>query len=183
MKKTMRPRIRLALSALMAKANCSTRFPHCASLLWSPCALIAAMAIEPALASEIVLHNFATPPKGANPVAGVIRDSAGNLYGTTFYGGPVNSGAVYKLDASGQETVLYSFTGGTDGGSPYAGIIRDSAGSLYGTAYYGGAANSGVVYKLDATGQETVLHSFTGAADGGNPVAGVIRDSAGNLYG
>src|ERR1017187_10025179 len=153
-------------------------------LLWFACAL-AVIGIAPgqAPASEIVLHSFGCPPKGANPYAGVIRDSAGNLYGTAANGGAANKGAVFKLDTSGHQTVLYSFTGGADGGYPYAGVIRDSAGNLYGTTYYGGGANAGVVYKLDTTGHETVLYSFTAGADGGNPYAGVIRDSAGNLYG
>jgi uncharacterized repeat protein (TIGR03803 family) len=91
---------------------------------------------------------------------------------------------VYKLDTTGQETVLYSFTGGADGGYPYAGVIRDSAGNLYGTtSNYFGAGGYGVVYKLDTAGNYTVLYTFTGGNDGGNPFAGVIRDSAGNLYG
>ena len=88
-----------------------------------------------------------------------------------------------KLDTAGQETVLYSFTGGTDGGVPFAGVILDSAGNLYGTTYIGGSTGFGAVYKVDASGLDTVLYSFTGEADGGGPWAGVVRDSAGNLYG
>ena len=155
------------------------------SLLSFACAL-ALIAIAPAQApaSEIVLHTFGYPtPKGAGPSAGVIRDSAGNLYGTTYSGGVSNKGVVYKVDTTGRQTVLHSFTGGADGGTPYAGVIGDSAGNLYGTTYQGGTANVGVVYKLDTTGHETVLYSFTGGADGGGPTAGVILDSAGNLYG
>ena len=120
---------------------------------------------------------------GGYPVAGVIRDSAGNLYGTTYYGGTANAGVVYKLDTTGHETVLYTFTGGADGGFPWSGVIRGSAGNLYGTTLGGGRAGAGVVYKLDSTGHETVLYTFTGGADGGFPYAGVIRDSAGNLFG
>src|ERR1017187_8120141 len=74
-------------------------------------------------------------------------------------------GVAYKLDTTGHETVLYSFTGGADGAYP-VGVIRDSAGNLYGTTDSGGAANSGVVYKLDTAGHETVLYRFTGGADG-----------------
>src|ERR1035438_7834120 len=134
-------------------------------------------------ATEAVLHSFASPPRGASPFAGVIRDSAGNLYGTTTAGGASNSGVVYKVNTAGQETVLYSFTGGADGGLPFAGVIRDSAGNLYGTTYHGGASGAGVVFQANTGGQETVLYSFTGGADGGYPNAGVIRYSAGNLYG
>jgi uncharacterized repeat protein (TIGR03803 family) len=139
---------------------------------------------------ETVLYTFTGGADGGQPQSGVIRDAAGNLYGTTVYGGyggapgpQLGLGVVYKLDTAGQQTVLYRFPGGTGGYSPYAGVIRDSAGNVYGTTYSGGTANSGVVYKLDTGGHETVLYSFTGGADGSNPYAGVVRDSAGNLYG
>jgi uncharacterized repeat protein (TIGR03803 family) len=89
---------------------------------------------------------------------------------------------VYKVDMTGHETVLYSFTGGADGGQPLTPVVRDSAGNLYGTTSAGGTSGAGVVYKVDATGHETVLYSFTGGVDGSDP-QGVIRDSAGNLYG
>src|SRR5438045_599299 len=80
-------------------------------------------------------------------------------------------------------STLYSFSRTPDGGYPYAGLIRDAAGNLYGTTPTGGACNAGTVFKLDTTGKETVLHSFTGGADGGDPWAGLVRDPAGNLYG
>jgi uncharacterized repeat protein (TIGR03803 family) len=134
---------------------------------------------------EVVLYTFCPLPgcaDGASPHAGAIRDSAGNLYGTTYGGGTANQGVVYKLDTTGHQTVLYTFMGG-DGGGPQAGVIRDSDGTLYGTTAYGGRDGFGVVYKLDTAGRQTVLHTFTGGADGGYPYAGVIRDSAGNLYG
>src|SRR6266571_650597 len=79
--------------------------------------------------------------------------------------------------------VLHTFTGGVDGYYPYAGLIQDAAGNLYGTTFWGGAG-AGVVFKLDPTGKETVLHSFMGSpADGGFPQGGVVMDAAGNLYG
>jgi len=130
-----------------------------------------------------VLHSFLGGTDGANPYAGVAIDSAGNLYGTTFGGGAPGKGVVYKVSASGQEAVLYTFTGGADGGSPYAGVVLDAAGNLYGTTYYGGTANAGAVYEVSTSGQETVLYSFTGGADGANPYGGVTLDSSGNLYG
>ncbi len=135
-------------------------------------------------AAEITLHNFAAPlPKGESPYAGVIRDSTGDLYGTTYSGGAFNAGTVYTVHAGGGETILHNFTGGADGGNPYGGVVTDGRGNLYGTTYYGGAFDFGVVYKLSATGQQTVLYSFTGEADGGYPHAGVILDPQGNLYG
>lgn len=148
------------------------------------CALaMIAAAHAPLEAGDIVLHNFAAPHRGTNPFAGVTRDRAGNLYGTTALGGIANRGVVFKVDTEGQETVLYSFTGGADGAVPEASVIGDGAGNLYGTTNSGGASNAGVVFRLDATGQETALYSFTGGADGGYPYSGVIRDAVGNLYG
>jgi uncharacterized repeat protein (TIGR03803 family) len=133
--------------------------------------------------TETVLYTFTGGADGANPYAGLLRDASGNLYGTTYYGGADNKGVVFKLDPTGKETVLYSFTGASDGAHPYAGLIQDAAGNLYGTTYNGGSSNKGVVFKLGTTGIETVLHSFTGPPDGANPSAGLIRDTAGNLYG
>jgi len=96
------------------------------------------------------LYDFRGTPDGSQPVAGLVADSAGNLYGTTMVGGQYGDGTIFKLDKAGNETVLYSFTGGTDGSLPQAGLIMDSAGSLYGTTFYGGhaACYCGVVFKL-----------------------------------
>jgi uncharacterized repeat protein (TIGR03803 family) len=131
-------------------------------------------------------------------VAGLVRDGAGNLYGTTSAGGIHNSlqgggGTVFKLDRSGHHTVLYSFcaVGGrscADGGTPVSGLIRDGAGNLYGTTLVGGARSRGTVFALDSAGHEAVLYSFcsqdgSDCQDGMSPVAGLIRDDAGNLYG
>ena len=87
---------------------------------------------------------------------------------------------MYKLNSAGQETVLYTFTGGA---SPDGTVIRGSGGNLFGTTAGGGAFDHGVVFELNAAGQETVLYSFTGGADGASPIAAVIRDTAGNFYG
>jgi uncharacterized repeat protein (TIGR03803 family) len=205
---------------------------------------------------EIILHNFSGPPDGggdgASPSAGLIRDAAGNLYGVTGGGGAYGAGTVFELKTNGEETLLYSFTGGSDGGGPdsvlifdsegnlygttkdggssvvcdggcgtvfellpangswtetalysfcslsdcadgeeplVGPLVRDSAGNLYGTTIFGGAYRNcngdacGVIFKLDPTGKETVLHSFTGGADGAFPYSGLVRDSSGNLYG
>jgi uncharacterized repeat protein (TIGR03803 family) len=136
-----------------------------------------------AAGTETVLYRFTGDNGDGFPQAGVVRDSSGNLYGTTQNGGPSNAGTVFKVDPTGKKTVLYSFTGSTDGGYPMAGVVLDANGDLYGTTYEGGSAFAGTVFKVDPTGKETVLYGFTGSTDGGSPQAGVIRDSHGNLYG
>ncbi len=132
-----------------------------------------------------VLHSFTNSPDGAFPFAGLLRDAAGNLYGTTLRGGSLGSGTVFKLDPAGNETVLYSFTdtgSPADGLDPYAAPVMDTAGNLYGTTRDGGFFGIGIVFRLDPSGHETVLHTFA-PAEGGDPYAGVVMDAAGNLYG
>lgn len=135
-----------------------------------------------------VLYTFTGGTDGGEPVGGVIRDSAGNFYGTASLGGisggcGIGCGVVFKLTPTGQESVLYTFQGGLDGGVPAAGLRRDQAGNLYGTTEYRGTSDWGVVFKLDPSGNETVLHSFTGGSDGATPRSDLIRDSVGNIYG
>ncbi len=154
---------------------------------------------------ETVLYAFTGGADGRFPSASMVRDAGGNLFSTTMSGGASGLGTVFKLDStgkqtvlhsfaggagtvfkvdkSGNETVVYSFAGGADGAQPFAGLIHDAAGNFYGTTMNGGAFGCGTVFKLDSTGKETVLYSFTGGADGAFPEAGVIRDAAGNLYG
>jgi uncharacterized repeat protein (TIGR03803 family) len=200
---------------------------------------------------ERTLHSFAGPPEGggdgSGPEGGVVRDATGNLYGVTFAGGAFGAGAVYEVDGKGNETLLHSFSGSSDGAqpsstllldshgnlygttqnggngqcggtgcglvfklSPQSGggwtetvlyafclltgckdgedplagpLVMDAAGNLYGTTYFGGISDHGVVFELDTTGKETVLHSFTGGSDGANPWAGLTMDSSGSLYG
>jgi uncharacterized repeat protein (TIGR03803 family) len=151
---------------------------------------------------ETVLYSFTGGADGSKPYyAGVILDSAGNLYGTTYQGGKLGGcsgagcGTVFRLapiSGGWQETVLYTFTGGKDGAHPQAGLIFDATGNLYGTTVEGGnltACNSGcgTAFKLTPTTsgpwQQTVLHSFNGKTDGANPHAGLVFDAAGYLYG
>jgi uncharacterized repeat protein (TIGR03803 family) len=155
-----------------AKGLCVSFFPGCGTafklsqsgkLLWS--------------------HSF-NFTDGGEPLAGLMRDSAGNLYGTTVMGGDTKCyqygcGTVFKLDSAGKEKVLQKFSRGDDGEFPEALLARDTAGNLYGTTY----DTPGTIFKVDATGNLTVLYTFTGYADGCTPYAGVILDASGNLYG
>jgi len=144
--------------------------------------------------TETVLHSFAGKPgDGANPNAGFIEDSAGNLYSTTINDGAYTGGTVFEIAADGTESLLYSFCAVdypycSDGVNPYAGLIEDSAGNFYGTTSAGGGSENcsfgcGTVFKLAPNGTETVLYSFKGESDGAVPYGGVIADRKGNLYG
>jgi uncharacterized repeat protein (TIGR03803 family) len=128
------------------------------------------------------MYNFAGSPDGSIPYAPLIRDAAGNLYGTTGTGGATNAGTVFEINNQGVETILHSFGGPPDGGGPFAGLVRDREGNLYGTTSYGGAHNLGTVFEFTAAGQERVLYSFKGP-DGADPTSALILDPQGNLYG
>ena len=106
-----------------------------------------------------------------------------NLYGTTDSGGANFAGTVFKITPSGSESVLYAFTGGVDGRGPYAGLAIDGNGNLYGTTTGGGRDSHGTVFMITPTGTESVLYSFSGAADGGDPSGELLLDGSGNLYG
>lgn len=205
MAKVLQEFVRL-LSARIARLN---KTGHLGGALLS-CAAIASLsgssahaATNPQLQSrhmpqtETVLYTFTgVGSDGALPQGGVIRDSSGNLYGTTYYGGNGGAGTVYEIDQSGAETILYQFSGGSDGGFPDGGLAMDSAGNLYGTAQIGGDASCtyfgftgcGVVFELSPAGNgtwtETVLHAFSGQSDGLHPYGeSLVLDSSGNLYG
>ena len=146
-----------------------------------------------------ILYDFSASPDGEDPIGGLVRDSKGNLYGTTGYGGNAGGvcgtngcGTVFELVKTGAtytEKLLYAFTGGTDGANPGSGLVRDTGGNLYGTTLGGGGsgcssgAGCGTVFKITSAGNEEVLYSFTGNADGAMPSASLILDAAGNLYG
>ena len=142
--------------------------------------------------TESVIYSFADNPDGAKPPAGLIFDRAGNLYGTTAVGGISSLGTVFKLapnaDGSWSETILHHFTGGKDGAYPWASLIFDPSGNLYGTTETaGGDTDGGIAFELtpnsDGSWTEKVLHRFTGGKDGHWPLAGVVIDTAGSLYG
>lgn len=132
---------------------------------------------------EKVLYSFTGGADGATPEASLIIDAKGNLYGTTFAGGTNGAGVVFKLNEHGKETVLYTFSGGSDGANPEARLAIDAAGNLYGTTTAGGAYGTGVVFKLSKQGKEEVLFSFYNGPDGWIPIAGVTLDAKGRLYG
>jgi uncharacterized repeat protein (TIGR03803 family) len=147
------------------------------------------------------LFTFKGAKTGAQPLGGVVFDSAGNLYGTTQLGGTSRCGAgcgtAFELtpSASGEwtETLLYTFSGESDGGFPEGGLIFDEAGNLYGTTYYGGdsrlkcSTSCGTVFKLSPGSggwTKTLLYQFSGArSDGRGPMGSLVFDPAGNLYG
>jgi hypothetical protein len=143
-----------------------------------------------------VIHRFIPAGgDGGGPYGDVVFDAAGSLYATTVGGGAYGWGTVFQLTRSGTswiESILYSFQGDTDGAWPYAGVILDHAGNLYGTTgaggssdcHYGGA-NCGTIYQLTPSGSgwtKNILYNFHNGNDGGGP-SGLISDSAGNLYG
>jgi uncharacterized repeat protein (TIGR03803 family) len=141
---------------------------------------------------QTVLYNFAGAPDGERPNGGLVLDREGNVYGTTVGGGATNTncaagsfcGTVFKVAPSGDETILYRFKGGDDGGNPLAGLAIDKRGNLYGTTEIGGGeTNNGTVFKVTPGGKESVLHSFAGGMDGSLPLASVTLDGKGNLYG
>lgn len=137
---------------------------------------------DPATGALSTLVSF-DGANGSKPLAGLIADAAGNLYGTTQKGGTNDLGTLFKFDpAIGVLTTLLSFDG-ANGSLPTADLIIDAAGNLYGTAQHGGVSDFGTVFKFDPiTGALSTLVSFDGA-NGSAPFAGLIADSDGNLYG
>jgi uncharacterized repeat protein (TIGR03803 family) len=138
--------------------------------------------------TDTILHSFAYgTTDGAYPQAGVLMDSSGNLYGTTYEGGSSGYGIAFEVTSLGGFTVIHNFTGSGDGINPLDALVMDSSGNLYGTTWKGGAHNYGLVFELSVVGgswTETKLYSFTGISDGTFPFVGdMIIDSSGNLYG
>jgi uncharacterized repeat protein (TIGR03803 family) len=135
---------------------------------------------------ETVLHHFAFSGDGYNPEGGLLWGPNGSLYGTTVTGAHYGIGTVFKIDRRRKESISYQFSGGADGAIPRAGVVRDAAGNLYGTTEAGGKCafgDCGTIFKVDASGHETVLHSFSGRADGQYPYDRLVLDKSGNLYG
>ena len=141
--------------------------------------------------TETVLYSFAGYPADLDtPTSALTFDASGNLYGTATNAATNAQGGVFELKPSSngwQETVLHSFTGGSDGSNPYtSSVVLDPTGNVYGTTLYGGEYGFGVVFELTNYGgswTETVIHAFEDGVDGADPASGVIFDTAGNLYG
>jgi uncharacterized repeat protein (TIGR03803 family) len=144
--------------------------------------------------AETILYSFSGSSDGAAPQAGVILDAAGNLFGTTRDGGSFGAGTVFQLvhgtNDQWSQSVLYTFMGnGADGGSPLGSLVFDAIGNLYGTASRGGPLNGGVAFQLSSTGDGVwtylVIYAFDAlfSPDGNLPAAGMVFDGAGNLYG
>lgn len=140
---------------------------------------------------ESVLHTFSNGKKGSYPYGGLLLDASGNLYGTTEGSENPKSEIVFELDPAGNETVLYTFKWVPETGSyPNGDLIQDASGNFYGTTRFGGLkkgcpGNSpcGTIFKLDTNGNETTLYYSTGESDGAFPLAGLVQDASGNLYG
>jgi uncharacterized repeat protein (TIGR03803 family) len=136
------------------------------------------------------LYTFQGGSDGEHPTGALVADDQGNMYGTTADGGgsmncgDYGCGTVFELEPNGQENVLYSFQGGSDGAFPETGVIIDGAGNIYGTTNEGGGPEEhGTVFKVTPNGQETVLYAFQAGNDGSLPSGGLVRDNNGNMYG
>lgn len=171
----------------------SKRFAHSVSRVLTISAAVAILASSAWAAVPQIIYNFAGDNDGEYIDSDLVIDGAGNLYGTSVQGGAFGSGTVFQLTPSGNgwtHTVLYSFTGGADGGEPYKGVTVDSQGTLYGTAVTGGGGSCeggcGVAYKLTHSGgvwTQTVIHTFSGGDDGSGPGSGLTLGPNGTLYG
>lgn len=141
-------------------------------------------------------HGLAGSTDGASPSAALVEGRRGEFFGVTSYGGSYNAGTVFKITTAGKETQLYSFAGGpsgiagsTDGVGPSGALILGRDGSFYGTNWYGGAYNQGTVFRLTASGVETVIHAFSGggalagSSDGAAPFSNLVEGGDGSFYG
>src|SRR5580765_6938370 len=172
----------------------SRRFLHSVGMVLTTSAAVAILATAAwAAGTPQVIYSLAGEADGEYTDTDLVVDGAGNLYGTSVQGGAFGGGTVFQLSPSGNgwtHTVLYSFTGGADGGEPYKGVTLDRHGNLYGTAVTGGSGSCeggcGVVYKLTNSGGtwiQSVIHAFTGGDDGSGPGARVTVDGNGDVYG
>src|ERR1700691_396095 len=171
----------------------SNRFSQFIRRFVAVAAPLAVLLSAASASSTKVIYSFAGGKDGEYLDTDLVMDSAGNLYGTSVQGGDFGGGTVFQLSPSSSgwtHTVLYSFTGGNDGGEPYKGVTLDAQGNLYGTAVTGGSGSCeggcGVVFKLTNSGgswTQSVIHTFTGGSDGLGPGSPVAIDKQGNVWG
>jgi uncharacterized repeat protein (TIGR03803 family) len=160
------------------------------SYIFAAIFVLALMVMVPSAQAQtqnfVVLHQFDSQTDGAFSQGALLRDAAGNLYGTTTGGGPgFDNGTVFKIDSTGQEKVFFSFNAFASGDFPTGTLIQDSAGNLYGIAG-GGPGGAGVIYKLSPQGEQQILFAFQGGLDNNNPklpAGGLLMDKAGNIFG
>jgi len=136
------------------------------------------------------LYSFTGNGDGGYPEAGLIQATDGNFYGTCSGGGGSGAGTVFQISSNGTFTIIYSFSGGSDGGYPYCTLVQGPDGNLYGTCNGGGNSDAygdtfGTIFQLSTNANSTLntLYRFTDGSDGANPDAGLIRAADGNLYG
>jgi uncharacterized repeat protein (TIGR03803 family) len=164
-----------------------SRTKQAAGAAWSLffAVMMAVAVIQPASAQTFtVLHEFAgSPNDGSGPQGGLVRDSAGNFFGTTANGGADSEGSAFKLTPAGRETMLFSFSL-SEGAFPASNLVFDAAGNMYGTADEG-PGGAGVIFRLAKDGTEVVFHAFQGGQNSvaAVPKGGLTKDAAGNFYG
>jgi uncharacterized repeat protein (TIGR03803 family) len=145
---------------------------------------MATVTVQPAPAwGYSLVHAFGVGGGPFNSLAGVVQGPDGNLYGTSANGGAYGWGTLFRVSPGAGLTLLYSFTGGADGGAPKAALTTGADGNLYGTAYGGGSNGLGTVFRFTTNGMLTPLYSFTGGEDGGYPQAGLVQAADGDFYG
>jgi uncharacterized repeat protein (TIGR03803 family) len=148
--------------------------------------VLLALAVSPDSASAVTvnpLHLFTGSSDGGTPAAGLVSGNDGFFYGTASAGGMNGNGTVFRISSAGVKTNLYLFTGHADGASPGAPLIQGNDGSFYGTTFFGGSNDEGVVFEITSAGTLTTLWQFSGGADGGEPVAALVQGNDGNFYG
>lgn len=137
----------------------------------------------------VILHSFgdgSVPSDGLAPKGGLVQGLDGNFYGVTSLGGSSSLGTVYKITPGGAVTILHNFGDGTvnpDGANPYATLVQDTAGNLYGTTQAGGSSSQGTAFEITTQGALTILHNFGSVTNDGLVPNGLIQGTDGNLYG
>jgi uncharacterized repeat protein (TIGR03803 family) len=136
------------------------------------------------LGTLTTLYSFSGSADGGQPRGALVQGSDGNYYGTTVAGGLLNgAGTVFSLTSTGMLTTLYRFSGLSDGGQPYGGLVEGSDSNFYGTTYGGGVSGAGTLFRVNSQGTLTTLYSFSGGADGANPAAGLVPGPNNSFFG